>query len=158
MKPADRLLNILTVITLGLTAISCLCIGSIFINPLGLFTNLGPATFPAPLSLATVAAGSTPTELVFPTFPPEWTATVTVTETALPPSDTPAPTETEAASTQASGTRTPFPSPVGPTKTVVPTDPPTRTATLPPPRPTRTQGPYPGQVPTRTPAPSTAYP
>src|SRR5215218_6033981 len=85
MKPADRLYNVLTGIVLALTVRSCLCIGSIFVNPLGLFTFLGPATMPAPLQVPTLGVAETATALVFPTFPPEWTATVTATETGGAP-------------------------------------------------------------------------
>ena len=156
MKPIDRLLNILTVLLLGLTAISCLCIGSIFVNPLGLFNFLGPATFPAPLTVPTLpAAAATATEVVFPTFPPEWTATVTPTATEALPAGTP--TEGEGVAPVA-GTKTPFPTPVGPTATPTDPEPPTSTPTLPRPTATRTDGPYPGQAPSPTVAPPTPYP
>lgn len=162
MKPADRILNLLTVVVLGLTVISGLCIGTVFLNPLGVFNFLGPATMPAPLGVPTLGASSpsdaTATPLVFPTFPPEWTATITPTSTDSAPTDTPPPTDTDQPQTITDATRTPFPTPVRPTETLTPEEPPTSTATVPPPTRTSTPGPYPGQIPTATQTPPTAYP
>ncbi len=159
MKPADRILNILTVAVLGLTVLSCICIGSVFVNPLGVFNFLGPATFPVPLSVPTLGASdSTPTEVIYPTLPPEWTATITPTETEVAPTGTPSPAKTEEAAALTDGTRTPFPSPVGPTETLTPTEQPTTTPKPPTPTRTATPGSYPGQVPSPTIAPNTPYP
>ena len=157
MKPADRIINILTVAVLGLTVLSCLCISSVFINPSGVFNFLLPATFPVPLSVPTLGTSdSTPTELIYPTLPPEWTATITPTATVVAPTGTP--TATSEAAAPAEGTRTAFPSPVGPTVTLTATDLPTNTPKPPTPTRTVTPGGYPGQPPTPTPARNTPYP
>jgi hypothetical protein len=156
MRATDRLWNVLTALLLGLTAVSCLCVGAVFANPAGLFNALAPATMPVLLSAPTAAQFTTP--VTFPTLPPEWTATA-----SPPPSVTPTrrvtATKAEPENTQSlapGATVTPFPTPIGPTITPTETELPTRTPTNTRPVPTRTptQRSYPA-APTRVPVTNT---
>jgi hypothetical protein len=156
MRATDRLWNVLAAALLGLTFMSCMCVGAVFANPAGLFNAIAPPTMPVLLAVPTTSRITTP--VFFPTLPPEWTATA-----SPPPSTTPTrrvtATEAESVSTQSlapGANATPFPSPVGPTITPTETELPTRTPTNTRFPPTRTATPrsYPA-APTRAPATNT---
>jgi hypothetical protein len=151
----------LTALLLGLTVVSCLCVGGVFANPAGIFNAIAPPTMPVLLSAPTAAPFTTP--VVFPTLPPEWTATASPPPSASPTRRVTA-TEAEPESTRSlapGASVTPFPSPIGPTITPTETELPTRTPTSTRFAPTRTatQRSYPAP-PTRAPVTSTpaSYP
>ncbi|MCC6188361.1 MAG: hypothetical protein IT318_04975 [Anaerolineales bacterium] len=161
MRSLDRLWNLLAVILLGLTGLSCLCFATVFVNPLGVFNAIAPLPVPELLAVPTRPPFATATEPVFfPTLPPEWTATASSTATVSPTARVTS-TLVEPANTRAlapAGTRTPFPSPIGPTIIPTETDLPTRTPTASQSRPaaTRTPAAYPGFA--TTVAPAASYP
>ena len=147
MKAYGWLFNLLTVFVLGLTTLFCLWSGLTFANPQFILNPLKPQSDALPAILPTSAPYVSP--VPYPTLPPVWTATraataspaVTATASASAAvTAMPAATVTSAAT----NTDTPFPSPVGPTTTQVPTDLPSRTPTLKPPRSTATSDFYPG--------------
>jgi hypothetical protein len=142
MKSYGWLFNLLTVFVLGLTALFCLWSGLTFANPQFVLNPLKPPVGDdLPLVLPTPAPFSSPTSLA--TLPPAPTAT----PLSASPTSTAADTATLAAtSIPESPTVTPFPSPVGPTATLAPTDLPSRTPTVQPPPQTATSDFYPGGV------------
>ncbi len=153
MKASGCIWNALTVFFIALSLLACVWAGAVFMNPGGPFNPLKPpildggAVSPVP----DVAATPTPVDL-FPTLPPEWTATFTPQPTPATPTETVEPTETDTPEP----TVTVIGSPVGPTATQSETPIPTRTptATRPVIQPTATRPPanYP------PPTPPTAYP
>jgi len=139
-------------VLLGLTAASCLCTAVLFVNP-QIFLNPFKPPVASALDVTPVATVSPlATSAVFPTFPPEWTATPSpepsATKTASPE---PSATETTTEGGEGfapEGTATEWPSAVGPTATPSETAIPTRTPTRRPPTPGPTvdSGPYPGDT------------
>jgi hypothetical protein len=152
MRTIDRVWTGLTAVLLVLTVVSCICVATLFVNPDGVFTFLAGPTDPIPEPLATVPPfrSATPT-IIYPTLPPEWTATATATEAAteLTADDT---TEAVTGGTGPNGSSTPVPSPIGPTATDTEQALPTRTPTAPAAQPSRTGTPrsYPGPTPGAT--------
>ena len=141
----------MTLVMLLLTALSCVWVCAVYMNPQGVFNPLKPPLAGTARGQDTpVAPPGTPTEeVVFPTLPPEWTATFTpqaATETR-----TPRPTATE----RPAATATVLLSPIGPTATESETPEVTRTPTrtVRPPTATPATGGYPpgGSVSTPTP-------
>jgi len=163
-SPYAGLLNLLTVLVLGLTLLFCLAAGVTFANPQVFFNPLKPNTdLPALLpTVPTPLPTASPT--ILPTLAPVLAATPG--KPALPAAtDTSVATATSlvvsTATPEVTETNTPFPSPVGPTATQTPSELPPPTATSQPPAATATQGSYPDlgtpteSGPTDTPA---AYP
>jgi hypothetical protein len=122
----DRMLEILIIVVLIMTALVVLCYATIFINPYVPLNPFKPRVKPAVVGPAVVEATPTLEILGPPTYPPTWTPT---------PTDTPTNTPTM--------TTTPTPTP---TETPLPTSTPTLTPTSPPPTPippTSTPTPFP---------------
>ena len=150
--PARLLFDLVTLFLLGITVVACLCAGAIFANPDVAFNPLKPAHLSTALPFPTmVTAAPSPTRTAVPTLTATASPTVAPTFTATEIVATPSlPVITPA-------TATPFPTPVGPTETLAPTDQPTLTATPRPPRATATPGNYPG-APTATAGTPAGYP
>ena len=150
MKSTGCLWNGLTLLMLGLTMLTCMWVGAVFVNPQGPFNPFKPTLAGVPQSTEApeIRPATQGTEEVFPTLPPEWTVTFTP---APETSATPRPTNTRAARTP---TATEAFTPIGPTPTETETTEPTITPspTARPPQPTQPPGGYPGTaVPTQPP-------
>lgn len=159
MRTIDKVWTGLTAVLLLLTVVSCICVATVFVNPDGLFTFLAGPTDPIPEPLATVPPFLSPTPtIIYPTLPPEWTATATATETASAEATANA-SEAVSATDAPGASSTPVPSPIGPTATDTEPVLPTRTPTAPAATPSRTGTPrsYPGPTPGAT-ATSGGYP
>ena len=123
----DRVALLVTIVVLVLTALTCLCYLTIFINPR---IPLNP--FPPPLEVA-VASPTPTTEAPRSTaFPPTWTPTSTATPTDTPtvtdtPTITPTPTDTPTPTFTPTATWTPRPPTPLPTATFTQAPPPTPT-------------------------------
>ncbi len=118
----ERQLNQLAIVFGVLTVLSCLCSTAIFFNPHVFFNILEPSRV-APHTVPTL----TPSPILYPTLPPEWTSTPVPSATATQPTGTPTPTATATGPTP-TRTRTPTATRT-PTKTRTPTRTPRPTAT-----------------------------
>ena len=157
MKAASRLYNLLAVLVAGLTVVACLGMAVIFADPGVFFNPFKPVRLddvPAVVTGVTPAATATPRNAL--SAPSGATAS---------PSATTLPADPTATATAPIGpteaTLTPFPSPVGPTETIPPTEVPAKTATLRPPTPSATHESYPirpTDVPPTEAPPTSAYP
>lgn len=120
----ERVALVITIVLVVLTAMTCLCYLTIFINP---YMPLNP--FPPPREIAAASATPTTQAPSASAFPPTWTPTQTAT-----PTDTPLPTDTPTLTPTPTGTSTPT---FTPTATRTPRPPATATPTrAPSPTPT----------------------
>lgn len=138
MKASGCLWNALTVLFVALTVMACVWVGAVFINPQGRFNPLRPvrpsphASTPEPAPIGTAIDPE-----LFPTLPPEWTATFT------PPAATPTRTTTPTVTLTPEASATVLLSPVGPTATQSETPEATATRTVRPPAASNTPRSYP---------------
>jgi hypothetical protein len=127
----DMLFNRLAVIFVGLTVLAALVMAAIFANPNVLRLvpgggDLVPATYLPKVPALGLSSGTPDGPAVYPTLPPEWTATYTptATSTRLPPTRTALPTATEpgpAGTLTVTATLTATPQVSGPTQTATAT-------------------------------------
>ena len=110
MRGQSNILNLLTLLILAATACVVAAVGLLFVAPGIVPVFLRQATSPAQVAIVTPLPTNTP-PTVYPTLPPEWTATPspqpTATATDTPvltdtPTETPAPTVTQAPTTPTS--------------------------------------------------------
>src|SRR5579859_4288736 len=86
MKSSGRLYNLLTVVVLGMTALSCLAAAATFANPQIAFNPFKPQDDSLPALLPTVpTAGPTNTPITYPTYAPTWTASPAPTQPPATP-------------------------------------------------------------------------
>ena len=142
-SPYAGVLNLLTVLVLGMTLLFCLFAGATFVNPQVFFNPLKPNSTDLPALLPTVPTmAPTGTPVSLPTLP----RTATLAVTARPTSSNMAPAtvaNTATVTVGPSATHTPFPTAVGPTATLTPSELPAPSATLRPPPPSATVNPGP---------------